>query len=57
MFDFDGLPTYWKDLLLVLSLHKARKLGDEHSRREAMERINEPAYKRLLGSSFLPAIH
>jgi thymidylate synthase len=54
LLDFDDLPTYWSDLLLVLSFYKALKLGDDLVQRQAMDRIHEPAYRRLLNASPLP---
>lgn len=55
-FDFEGLPTYWQDSLSVLSLHKARKLGDENLQRRTLERIGEATYRRLLSTNPLSTV-
>jgi thymidylate synthase len=46
--DFADLPIYWKDLLLVLSFHKAHQLDHESRKREIIAEISEGAYKHLL---------
>lgn len=56
VFDFEGLPAYWQDLLSVLSFHKAGKLNDEDLQHKAVERIGAPTYKRLLSKSLLSAV-
>jgi thymidylate synthase len=52
---FDALPAYWADMLLVLSFHKARQLGDEALQHTIMDKISEPSYRHLLDVT-LPSI-
>lgn len=55
--DFADLPIYWRDLLLVLSFHKARQLNDESRQREIIDKISEGAYKTLLKRNLPSAVH
>ncbi len=54
IFDFRGLDPYWQDLLLVLSFHKARKLGESEQQQRTIEQICEPVYRDILAHWDVP---
>lgn len=52
--DFERLGSYWQDLLLVLSWHKAYRLEDSEMQQRAKDCISEPAYRDLLTNWVTP---
>lgn len=56
VFDFEGLPAYWQDLLSVLSFHKARRLDDDDLQRRAVERVGEATYRQLLSTNLISTV-